>query len=549
MRPHLALILSALGLGCGASVTSNPSNNADAAPAVDASPAVDVPPVAVEDVPPVEPEDVPPVEPEDVPVVTGDRENGEPCDLDSECRSGVCANTPGVASGCAQPCGVDDDCEGTTCVLDRARTGGRFVCGQVVSSVVEAAEACNADTECTWGFCEGGLCHNPCADDAQCIPGWRCGPTPAGPRAVQACRATPITGVTVEDFTLFDGINLVDRSIPPVRVVAPPDTVSLTWVTQDLAGANLYAAVTNVTDPDGAVQADLRTWNILREQPVRTFPSRLQINTATFPGRETAAMVPGVFTSSHALLNDRDGTPVLSRAMRALVRVKRAPGGLAANGWTLRLRVIIGGISGLNATNARTNTRLQNAITRMRTIYAGTGVNVLVDGYADMVPAMASRFATIDSQAELRELFAQSAGVTPDSLVVFLVRGIATNAGLENAIGIAGGINGPPGINGTVASGVVASWDNTGGRTDLLGAVLAHEVGHYLGLWHVRERLDPCTATGQMDCSIWGGVDNIADTPTTTAAQQYLMYWTTNGTNERLSPGQGRMMRLNPMVH
>lgn len=552
MRPHLALILSALGLGCGASVTSNPSNNAaDAAPVVDAPPAVDTPPLAVADVPVVTPMDVPVVvEPEDVPpVVTGDLENGAPCMLDSECRSGVCANTPGVAAGCAQPCNIDDDCGGTTCVLDRAPSGGRFVCGQVVSSVVESAEACDADTECTWGFCEGGLCHNPCADDTQCVAGWRCGPIPVGPRAVRGCRATPITGVTVEDFTVFDGTQLVDRSIPAVRVVAPPDTVSLTWVTQDTGGANLLADVTNVTDPNGAALVDLRTWNILREQPVRTFPSRFQINTATFPGRETAAMVPGVFTSQHALRNTRDGTPVLSRAMRALVRVKRAPGGLAADGWTLRIRIIIGGISGLNATGARTNARLQNALTRMRAIYATVGVNVVVDGYADLLPALGARFATIDSQEELRELFAQSGGVTPDSLVVFLVRGIATNAGLENAIGIAGGINGPPGINGTIASGVVASWDNTGGRTDLLGQVLAHECGHYLGLWHVRERLDPCTTTTQMDCSLWGGVDNIADTPTGATAAQYLMYWVTNGTNDRLTAGQGRMMRLNPMVH
>jgi len=128
------------------------------------------------------------------------------------------------------------------------------------------------------------------------------------------------------------------------------------------------------------------------------------------------------------------------------------------------------------------------------------------------------------------------------------VRGIATNAGLENAIGIAGGINGPPGIQGTVSSGVVASWDNSSGRTDLLGQVLAHECGHYLGLWHVRERAAPCTALGQMDCSIFGGVDNITDTPTGATATQYLMYWTTDGTNNRVSAGQGLMMRLNPMV-
>ena len=236
--------------------------------------------------------------------------------------------------------------------------------------------------------------------------------------------------------------------------------------------------------------------------------------------------------------------------MRALVRVKRAPGGVAANGWTLRVRVIIGGVTGLNATNARTNTRLQSALTRMRSMYASVGVNVFVDGYADLLPADGARFSVIDSQEELRALFQRTAGITGDVLTVFLVRGISSSAGLENAIGVAGSINGPPGISGTVSSGVVASWDNTFGRTDLLAQVLAHECGHYLGLWHTMERNPGCTMAGQADCSLWGGVDNLTDTPATMAgASRYLMYWTATGSNELLSAGQGLMMRGNPIIH
>jgi hypothetical protein len=236
--------------------------------------------------------------------------------------------------------------------------------------------------------------------------------------------------------------------------------------------------------------------------------------------------------------------------MRAIVRVKRAPGGVAANGWTLRLRVFIGGVAGLNGANARTNARLQAAITRMRAIYATAGVSVVVDGYADLLPADGARFATIDSQEELRALFRLSAGITGDSLPLFIVRGISSTAGLENAIGIAGGIDGPPGIYGTGSSGVVVSWDNTFGRADLLAQVMAHECGHYLGLWHSMERLPACTTAGQMDCSLWGGVDNLSDTPATMAgAARNLMYWTTSGSNEALSAGQGLMMRVNPIVH
>ena len=58
---------------------------------------------------------------------------------------------------------------------------------------------------------------------------------------------------------------------------------------------------------------------------------------------------------------------------------------------------------------------------------------------------------------------------------------------------------------------MVASWDNTFGRTDLLPQVLAHECGHYLGLWHSMENLAACTTAGQANCSLWGGVDNLTD--------------------------------------
>ena len=545
MRPNLCLLLALAGLGCGASVTSSAAAPADVPPVVDAPAPVDVPPAPV-DVPPA-PVDVPPVRPTDLPL-------GEACRSDQECASAVCAQTPGVVAGCAQPCGDDDACVAINsqlaCVLDRAPGGGRLVCGQVAGAETERAGACSEDVECLSGFCLDGLCHNACSDDSMCPAGWRCGAQAVGARSVQVCRANPITGVTVEDYVLFDGPSAVDRSTMPLEVVASPDTVSLTWVTQDLAGSDLYAAVSNVTAPDARALVDLRSWNSLREQPVRMIPSRLQINTATFPGRMGEPMVPGLFRSTHALLNDRVGASVATRAMRALVRVKRAPGGVAANGWTLRVRVIIGGVTGLNATNARTNTRLQSALTQMRSMYASVGVNVFVDGYADLLPADGARFSVIDSQEELRALFQRTAGITGDVLTVFLVRGISSSAGLENAIGVAGSINGPPGISGTVSSGVVASWDNTFGRTDLLAQVLAHECGHYLGLWHTMERNPGCTMAGQADCSLWGGVDNLTDTPATMAgASRYLMYWTATGSNELLSAGQGLMMRGNPIIH
>jgi hypothetical protein len=207
------------------------------------------------------------------------------------------------------------------------------------------------------------------------------------------------------------------------------------------------------------------------------------------------------------------------------------------------------GLPGLTATNAPSNVRLQAALTRMRQIYAAANVGLDVVGYQDFPAALAARYAVIDSRAELQELFARTAGAVGPVLNLMLVRGISSSAGLENAIGIAGAIAGPAGLHGTVASGVVAGWETTLGRVDLLPQTLAHECGHYLGLWHTRESQAACATPSQMMCSPFGGVDPITDTPTDASAANYLMYWqASNGGNVAISPGQSVVMRGHPLV-
>jgi hypothetical protein len=52
------------------------------------------------------------------------------------------------------------------------------------------------------------------------------------------------------------------------------------------------------------------------------------------------------------------------------------------------------------------------------------------------------------------------------------------------------------------------------------------------------------------NCSPWGGVDAIDDTPNAnTLAARYLMYYLAVGGNELLSPTQGLVLRRNPLVH
>ena len=325
MRSHslLALLIVA---GCG-SETVAPSAPADASrDAADAAqgdaPAADVPPVdvAVVDVPPPPPPPPP----------TGVLPVGAACERDDQCMSGICANDPNLDRVCAQPCRRDEECYplGATfnCALDHSG-GGRWACGEGMRASEDPGNECASDGECFSNACVDGRCHTACASIADCVPGWTCTPFALTGGRSTYCGHAPITGITAERYTLFGNVTDVDRSAEPVRLIVPPDAVSITWTTQDLGGNNLYAAVSRVQAPDASLLVDLRTWTFLRDQSIRTIPSRYQINSATLPSRDMQTLLPGAYTSSHALLNDRT-TTVAMRGMQATALVKRAPGGV-----------------------------------------------------------------------------------------------------------------------------------------------------------------------------------------------------------------------------
>jgi hypothetical protein len=218
---------------------------------------------------------------------------------------------------------------------------------------------------------------------------------------------------------------------------------------------------------------------------------------------------------------------------------------------TLHMRFFFVGVSGVSAAGAPSNTALQRAIRGMQTIYQQVGIDVVVDGYADITGTDASTYSVIDTEDEFEQLLTRSASSTGDVLNLFFVRSVSMSAGLEGAIGVAGDIVGPPGIHGTIHSGVVVGWESTMGfgGPDVTAQTMAHECGHYLGLWHTQESQPGCTGMLGSGCSPFCGVDPNTDTPSGRASEPYLRNWyTSDGSNTTLSSGEGIVMRSNPLV-
>lgn len=299
-------------------------------------------------------------------------------------------------------------------------------------------------------------------------------------------------------------------------------------------GYDVLATAESLVDPDGAAIYD---YNDPEGTPVRvgTTSDLLPVLLPVSPDLDLSAGTYGV----RVHLGVSEPTAV---SCSALYRIEEPTAGQ-----TVDLHLVFVGVSGdvpgLDALAAVDNDALNATLERVDALWADLGLAVGVVTYEDFAGDVAT-YASVDGTAELGGLLRTATSDDPQ-VTVFLVQGITDDDGAP-LLAWSGGPPGAAAVGGTSKSGVVltvSSLVDTGAGvdTDAEAHLLAHEVGHFLGLYHPIEPdgsgHDPLSDTPE--CGTDADGNGVYDTTDCYGqGADFLMWWAMHADAIAASPDQ-----------
>lgn len=425
-------------------------------------------------------------------------------------------------------CARDADCRSTRCRRD-PRTAPvdlapvPLVCGALDEGAADG-EFCERASDCDRGICVlAGTCVPPCVTDADCTMGYACRPVYA---LTSLSAAQPMNGC-VQPLVLHDGV----RSEPlPITTIVGRGSLTPPGVP---AARTLH--VFRADDPNAAMQV----------QRLLAADGRVLFDIDTvFPGSPPPANPVAGFGSVFSMLTPNGSRPV-SGALTVEVAVFPARAtisgtrilGSAGTGRVLDIDLFyVGGGAlrpdadgGIPVRVARALGEAERALAPSRIRFGEVRQHVIPG-------ILRGRLAIVDSgldgtPGELQELFALGTGSGRGSISIFLVRDIS------GALGVAGDIPGAWMHPGELSNGIAISVDSLldpDPLTPPFGRVIAHETGHYLGLFHTSE-LDG-TVVDPLDDTPFCGADRDTDgdgilfeAECVGAGGDHVMFWAAQG--------------------
>ena len=487
-------------------------------------------------------------------------------------------------------CASDEDCRGGVCVADEARPRDleplELACGEESADGGDVGKRCEAAEDCARGICLlAGACAMPCASDDQCGALERCQDTfartaPAMLQPVRTC--VPIVTLPKDARVMLDvredaltGITVhKGMMVLPLDAIRLPGAKTTTWFVLEHADDDAWPKSMFCRPPlcPLTLRARGKTSAVLFDRseidrrcpqiaPPEQFTGPLNTVNDDDHANPIVAMIPN---GPASIVTDAGYDITVSDEMAGDLRVLTVAHDTTDDDGAERmldLNVFWVGVD-------RDDTRLDTTIEELDVIFADAAIRIGDVRHVDVkgdLPNVGTTFEMPEARgkgfkdlafiygvhAEQPALFRLSAGAPDAAANVFVVDSI--DPGKGDPFGKSGGTPGPPGMHGTGSSGVVVEVGQLTGRT------LAHELGHWLGLFHTSEAM---SATGDAACVF----EPLQDTPEchvdrdtdgdghlsceecAGAGAENLMFPTACEATE-LSPQQIAILRTAPVLH
>ena len=481
---------------------------------------------------------------------------------------GACDDEPSGPSQLGMRCEIDADCGELQCIAETRATPDDLddeplVCGALSAEAAAPGEACEGASDCDRGLCLlSGACARPCVEASDCDGSERCQAVFArrGPETLTTLSAC------VSAVDLPDGVE-VERELR--RDAIDGDTVEVTLPAVDERATTLF-----VLEHESPAWPD----TVLCRPPLCV--KELRAGAETLFRSDTCATgelprVP-IATGDHidpvvvrlagagAALGADDGyVATLNSEADGDLRVTRIAS--RERRQRLDLNLFYVGASELEPEGDRGPSFVADALEVLDSIYEPADIfigevrQIRVGGAlperglafpdGDQRQGFAFLAVRFGVYVELPYLFRLSAGASNPAINVFFVGDIEPRLGSEPEAE-AGGIPGPLGMHGTGGSGIVVAADMMG-SSSALGRTLAHEIGHYLGLFHTSEG-DGCVRDVLSDTSECRAEDDIAGDGLDVAdcvdhgSDNLMFFAKTTGTV--LTPQQIEVLRSAPIL-